>query len=572
MGFLSNIGGMLPAAYAGFQKGVDDVTARQQREADAAYQQEQRDRERQMTPLEDEIRKKRLAAAGIKIDNELELAPGQQELSLGQQRLGKQELAHREKTNPLMYEAEAWDALRKASGNKEAFVSAAATKLGESIYNNDLVGINVGVKNMFDAGLLNDVDGLKGVSAVRSEMVQAPDGAVDFRGQPVAGKVIQTTLSDGRKGYIGTNHMLAQYAKQLQAADAAGAKIIKPGEEWRTPSGRLLAEGKEKVYPGGVVEDANGDFVRIPGVGGAGTGSRSGAGGKGPKDAGTQAQDALEFLTKSEEFKSLTTSQVASAQLFTERAVAAGVTPREAALIGVEVAKDPAKAKTYIDASGDVKSAYSDPNINGGRPIVLAAGVSSLGEVAKTPEGLKSVAAAVTGILDSQVRATEARTPEQQQAVRNQFIKAAHNPADRAALLKAISGAGPEAVAAMDKKLELLRLYGPKPTTEKPSAGGSGDAQKKSAFGFGGLGGSEKYAPPADSPAGRAQARQTELRAQREAMAQNDAAAKEELSKQFNADLRTLAPVDLARKYDPVRWSMKVEDAAALQQAEKNIR
>lgn len=565
MGFLSNIGGMLPAAYAGFQKGVDDVTARQQREADAAYQQEQRDRERQMAPLEDEIRKKRLAAAGIKIDNEMELAPGQQERA-------RQELAHLGKIDPLRRSTEEWNAIRESSDNKQRFIESAVPKLGEAIHTNNIAGVNVGVRNLFDAGLFKDVDGLQSVTAARSEIVTAPDGATDFRGQPVKGRAIKVTLSDGRDGFIGTDYMLAQYAKQMQAADAAGAKVIKPGEEWRTPSGRLLAEGKEKVYPGGVVEDANGDFVRIPGVGGASTGSRSGAGGKGPKDAGTQAQDALEFLTKSEEFKILTTSQVASAQLFTERAVAAGVTPREAALIGVEVAKDPAKAKTYIDASGDVKSAYSDPNINGGRPIVLAAGVSSLGEVAKTPEGLKSVAAAVTGILDSQVRATEARTPEQQQAVRNQFIKAAHNPADRAALLKAISGAGPEAVAAMDKKLELLRLYGPKPTTEKPSAGGSGDAQKKSAFGFGGLGGSEKYAPPADSPAGRAQARQTELRAQREAMAQNDAAAKEELSKQFNADLKTLAPVDLARKYDPVRWSMKAEDAAALQQAEKNIR
>jgi len=63
MGFLSNIGGMLPAAYAGFNRGVDDVTARQQREADAKYQEEQRARTRSMAPLEDEARASRLKAS-----------------------------------------------------------------------------------------------------------------------------------------------------------------------------------------------------------------------------------------------------------------------------------------------------------------------------------------------------------------------------------------------------------------------------------------------------------------------------------------------------------------------------
>lgn len=443
MGFLSNIGGMLPAAYTGFQKGVDDVTARQQREADAAYQQEQRDRERQMAPLEDEIRKKRLAAAGIKIDNEMELAPGQQERA-------RQELAHLSKIDPLRRSTEEWNAIRESSDNKQRFIESAVPKLGEAIHTNNIAGVNVGVRNLFDAGLFKDVDGLQGVTAARSEIVVAPDGATDFRGQPVKGRAIKVTLSDGRDGFIGTDYMLAQYAKQMQSADAAGAKILPAGSTLVSGSGRPMAYGQPR-YPGG----------------GDGAGSRSGGGSRAPADASKQAQDALEFLTKSEEFKTLTTSQVASAQLFTGRAAAAGVSPNEAAFIGMEVAKDPAKIKTYVDESGDVQSAYSDPNINGGRPTVLATGASSLAEVAKTPEGLKSVADAVTGILDSQVMGIEkAKTPEERQAVRDQFIKAAHSPTERAALLKAIEGAGPKAVAAMDKRLELIRLYGPKPKSD----------------------------------------------------------------------------------------------------------
>lgn len=562
MSLLSTIGGLVPAAYQGFTKGVDDETARQQREADATYQKEQRDRARAIAPVEDEARVSRLKAsidadktAGIKGGIERTLLEEQQK-NLPQQ----------------LTDARIAQELQSAKTAADATTSLLAMG-GQAAAYGDTAGLNRVFGHMINAGLVAKPDGSKLEPPVNTSIVQAPSGSVDFAGQPIEGRAIQATMPDGTRHYVSTKFMDDAYKRQVQAADAASVKMIKPGERAFVPrTGQVIAEGQPRITSQGYYDSETGEFVPTrPGASGA-AGSRLGAGGRAPEDASKQAQDALEFLTKSDEFKSLTTSQVASAQLFTERAVAAGVTPREAALIGVEVAKDPTKAKTYIDASGDVKSAYSDPNINGGRPIVLAAGVSSLGEVAKTPEGLKSVTAAVTGILDSQVRATEARTPEQQKAVRDQFIKAAHNPADRAALLKAISGAGPEAVAAMDKKLELLRLYGPRQEAEKPTAGSPDGTQKKGVFEFGGLGGGEKYTPPADSRAGRAQARQAELRAQNEAKAQKDAAAKEDLSKQFNADLKALAPIDLSRKYDSMRWSMKAEDAAALQQVEKNIR
>lgn len=510
MGFLSNIGGMLPAAYAGFQKGVDDVTARQQREADAAYQKEQRDREREMAPLEDEIRKKRLAAAGIKIDNEMELAPWQQERA-------RQELAHLGKMDPLRRSTEEWNAIRESSDNKQKFIESAVPKLGEAIHTNNIAGVNVGVRNLFDAGLFKDVDGLQGATAARSEIVAAPDGAVDLRGQPVKGRAIKVTLSDGRDGFIGTDYMLAQYARQLQAADAAGAKVIKPGEEWRTPSGRLLAEGKEKVYPGGVVEDANGDFVRIPGVGGAGAGSRSG--GKAP--ASPQSAAVGFFATAAEKAETkLAPTQIAygqrlAEQIATQRSESGQpIPPAIAAEVAMEVALDPAKIQPQVNVqTGKIEGVFSRRDLG---DIVVEPWSPAL-QRSFTPEQV--------------AKAAEELIKAQPEAVRAEFVAAAHDPAARKALIdkvtQEIASKVPEAqvsaytqstLASLTEKLDIVAKNTKPPRKD--------DRSILSRFGVGGMAAPEDYTPRPGTPPEVA-----EKMRQRGQAAQAEAARKAEADK-----------------------------------------
>lgn len=115
-------------------------------------------------------------------------------------------------------------------------------------------------------------------------------------------------------------------------------------------------------------------------------------------------------------------------------------------------------------------------------------------------------------------------TPQQKQAKVDQIISA--------------GTAAQQMMQADMRRMELVRQFyqppAPKDNNAKPTQG--------SGFGM-------NYTPPADSPAGRAAARQAELRAANEKKAQDRLANQQALSKQFQADLKTMAPVDVARKY-----------------------
>lgn len=555
MGFLSDIGGMLPAAYAGFNKGVDDVTARQQREADAAYQQEQRDRERQMAPLEDEIRKKRLAAAGIKIDNEMELAPGQQERA-------RQELAHLGKIDPLRRSTEEWNAIRESSDNKQKFIESAVPKLGEAIHTNNIAGVNVGVRNLFDAGLFKDVDGLQGVTAARSEIVAAPDGAVDLRGQPVKGRAIKVTLSDGRDGFIGTDYMLAQYAKQMQAADVASSKILKPGEiQVGGATGRVIAEGKEKAYGGGLVQDEDGNWVRIPGLGGAGgAGSRSG--GKAP--ASQQSAAVGFFATAAEKAETkLTPTQIAygqrlAEQIATQRSESGQpIPPAIAAEVAMEVALDPAKIQPQVNVqTGKIEGVFSRRDLG---DVVVEPWSPAL-QRSFTPEQLG--------------KAAEELVKAQPAAVREEFLAAAHDPAARKTLVEKVTqeiatkvpteqvqAYTQSTLASLTEKLDIVSK-----NTKPPKAN---DSPRRSLFNIGGMAAPESYSPRAGVPddlarraaqandAARQRATEQAARSAAESKASEErkAALEQEISWLTEAEVRAMSPSEAAgylRKYESV--------------------
>ena len=484
MSFLSNIGAMLPAAYAGFNKGVDDVTARQQREADAKHQEEQRARARAMAPLEDEARTSRLKTlldqdktAGIKGGIERTILE-EQEKNLPQQ----------------LTDARIAQELASAKTASDATTSLLSIG-GQAAASGDTVGLNKVFGHLIKAGLVQRPDGQKLEPPVSSAIVEAPKGSLDFVGQPIEGRAIQATMPDGTKHYVSTKFMDDAYKRQVQAADAASVKMIKPGERAFVPrTGQVIAEGQPRVTSQGYYDPETGEFVPArPGASGA-SGSRSGAGGRAPEDVSKQAQDALEFLTKSDEFKALTTSQVASAQLFTERAVAFGVTPREAALVGMEVAKDPTKIAPDVDArTGQWSGVYRNPSIAGGRPFNLAPNFATTQEVAKREGGELVLKDAAGKVLDAQGAIIAPGNPQAQAAIRDQFLKAANDPAERAKMLEVASRGGPQEVAALNRKLDLIQAYGPKPKKDDSSSG-------RNRLSVGGMGGPESYSPKPGTP------------------------------------------------------------------------
>lgn len=556
MGFLSDIGGMLPAAYAGFNKGVDDMKARQQLDTDRKHQEEQRERVRNMAPIEDEAKVSRLKAS---ID---------QDKTAGIESGLKRQLLEEQQANlpQQLTDARIVQQLSSAKTASDATTSLLAMG-GQAAAYGDAAGLNKVFGHMIKAGLVQMPDGQKLEAPVSSSIINAPKGSVDFTGQPIEGRAIQATMPDGTKMLVTPRYMDEAYKRQVQATDAASVKTVKPGEKLVVPrTGQVVAEGSERAY-GGLVQDEDGNWIDMrPRTGGAGAGSGAGARGKAAPTPEAAGSAAFEAIYKNSNVK-LEASQIADGQAYTVQAMRQGVTtPENAARIGLDAAMNPSKVTPDVDAkTGAWSGVYRNPSIEGGRPFNLAPNFTSTQELAKQDGGPLILKDAATKVLDAQGAIIAPDNPQAQAAIREQFLKAANDPAERAKMLEIAARGGPQEVQALSRKLDLIQAYGPKPAAAtKPTA--------RRPFSIGGLGDAERYASPADSPAGRAQARQAEARAKSAAADQQKAAAQQELSKQFRSDMKSMEPLELARKYDAMRRSLTTEDAAALQQVERNIR
>ncbi len=554
MSFLSEIGGLLPTAYHGFKKGVDDETARQQREEDAAYQRDQRARAKAMAPLEDEARTSRLKAS-IEQDKTAAMKGGIERTLLEEQ----------QKNLPQqLTDARIAQELQSAKTAAEATTSLLAMG-GQAAAYGDAAGLNKIFGHMIKAGLVTTPDGSKLEPPVSTAIVQAPAGSVDFVGQPIEGRAIQATMPDGSKHYVSPKFMDEAYKRQVQAADAASVKTVKPGEKLVVPrTGQVVAEGNERAY-GGLVQDEDGNWIdmrpRAGGAAGAGSGSGKGKAAASPEAA---ASAAFENVYKNSEVK-LTAAQIADGQAYAVRAAKLGAeTPEEAARIALDAAANPSKIVPDVDAkTGAWSGVYRNPAIQGGKPFNLAPNFTTTQDVAKMENGPAILKDATAKLLDAQGAIIAPNNPQAQAAIRDQFLKAANDPAERAKMLEIAGRGGPQEVAALTRKLDMIAAYGPKPA-KAPTP--------RSGLSIGGLGGASQYVAPADSPAGRAQARQAEARAVRAAQDQQRAEAQAELSRQFRADAQSMEPLELARKYDALRGQLPTQDAAALQQIERNIR
>lgn len=554
MGFLSNIGGMLPAAYAGFNKGVDDVTARQQRETDAKYQEEQRGRARAMAPLEDEARTSRLKTsieqdktAGIKGGIERTLLQ-EQEKNLPQQ----------------LTDARIAQELSSAKTASEATTSL-LTMGGQAAAVGDAAGLNKVFGHMIKAGLVQAPDGQKLEPPVSSAIVNAPKGAVDFVGQPIEGRAIQATMPDGTKHYVSPRFMDDAYKRQVQASDAASAKIVKPDEKLVVPrTGAVIAEGNEKAY-GGLVQDSDGNWIDMrPRAGGAG--SRSGADGKAPK---TPQSTAVEFFaTAAEKAETkLTPTQIAygqrlAEQIATQRSdTGQPIPPAIAAEVAMEVALDPAKIQPQVNVqTGKIEGVFSRRDLG---DVVVQPWSPAL-QKSFTPEQL--------------TKAAEELVKAQPEAVRAEFSAAAHDPAARKALLDKVTQeiaakVPPEqvqaytqaTVASLTEKLDIVAK-----NTKPPKADAS--TSIRSLLGFGGMTPPAQLAPyvpregaPEDlsrrasqvNEAARKRAEEQTARQAAEAKASAD--KKAELAKEISwlteAEVRAMSPSEAAnylRKYESV--------------------
>lgn len=330
------------------------------------------------------------------------------------------------------------------------------------------------------------------------------------------------------------------------------------------------------------------------GAGGS-SGSGSGTGGKGDKDPFTAANkevgDLVESIATKGEAK-LPAGQIGDAQQYAQQVLfeasrdATGrpkIPTALAANIGIKIAMNPDKVTPKLNPdTGLIDRTFADDST--GETFTLRAGVGS----AQKPGVPKEfdLNKATTGMLDY----LDGQSP----GAKDAYIKAAFDKSGangtsnarrdleqkelgelRARMEREIPGfkdapqerqdaafnaASKTLLSAINNRLNMVSIYGQAP------------ANKASSLTPGGMTGGAKYVPPADSPAGRQQARQAEIKAANDKAAQERLASQQALSKQYQADKASMPAIDLARKYDSVRGDLPRADALDLQSVERSIR
>jgi hypothetical protein len=552
MSFLTDIGGLIPLGYQGYKQGYDDESRRIRRDDEDAYAAEQRRAERELMPQKTDLAKKKLAGEtadvdftesqrGIRQSTEAIINQGKADMAPG-----TVELARTEQGNAIARAKQAGvlDAITNAASAEDARTGIAA-RAGEYLTQGNFGALTrvfqfaTQDKNLFP-------DWAEFGTPQKVEL-----GGTKER------PVLVATMGDGTQKQLNPAFILDAYKKRQATADVAAAKVLKPGEIWQTPSGLKLGEGNDRAYGGGLVQDEDGNWVRVPGVGGLGGagGAGAGRGSKAPSTPAAQAREALLTIAKDSEVK-MQPDQLARAQDYVVRIASQASSPEEAARIAYDASVNPQKIRPDLDSkSGTWSGVYSDPQLAEGRKFELAPNAFKTEDVAKLENGKALVADAVERMLLDQGAAIG--RPEAGPQLRTLFLEAAHDPARRKALEGVTS---PENLPALQRKLDLIKAHTakPKPTTarqDQPAAKPPAPA-----------------APPPGSPAARHQARQQEARAAEQQKQAAKQAETDKLSAEFRRDAKALKPLELAQKYEQLRWKLPTEDAAELQRIERNIR
>lgn len=286
----------------------------------------------------------------------------------------------------------------------------------------------------------------------------------------------------------------------------------------------------------------------------------NGAGSK--RSAKDEHATALEtILTKSE--NKLTPDQVGQAQDLVQKIAAmAGATssPEQAARVAVDASLYPAKVKPQLNLqTGTWDNYYSDPQIADGKRIQVAGNVMTLDDIkGKDKKTLTDSAAKLLSTMGNQT----------QQAA---LLQALASPAERAEIEKnTLERGGQPALDIMKRKLDILQLLAPSRDAgkDRPATPGLfGEAGPKL-----GLGASRAMQTDPASEAGKFQARRVAGSASDDQKNSARQQSSDVMSRQFQRDAASMAPLALAQKYDALRGSLSSTDAAALFAIEKTIR
>lgn len=342
------------------------------------------------------------------------------------------------------------------------------------------------------------------------------------------------------------------YAKLLDKQSEIAAEIAK--DPYKQVAGGYIDKRTGKFTATMVGQDVigyNADGSPIYGSRGQGTGTGSGSGSK--KGAKTPVDEAGEILKDSMGGKGDGSPEGAArytrAQSYLDGIYTSNpsISPRTAAAIAADASADPTKITMQLDnRTGQVSKVYANPDFEGGRQFNLGPNSGTVAEMEKVV-GKSGMQQAVSGMVSQLASAVP---PEQQQAFQQQLIQAATDPKLREQVLAAAKEGGQD-VQAMNRQLDLIKAYA------APAPGPGRNTRTN-------VGGIKMPTTDPNSPAGRAQARQAQLRADADAKEAQRLEDQKKLSAQFRADARTLSGIELERKYDSMRGQLPREDQIEL--------
>ena len=471
MSFGNFLGGMGVTA-AAFQDGRERVMDLQEKEDANGYNKQVREANRGLIPLKTEATRTQLQSqldeqkhkdtlaptrrsVETQVANaEAELVPGKIDAARKQQQLDLDKLAF-----------EAVDQSIKGITTKEAGRQNLSALVGERLSGNDLEGAVRLFRHMQNSPIFPEFSGMPAAVSAKPTKAKLEDGTEI--------NALELTLRDGSTHVLNPNHAIALYKKRQLDADTAAAKIVKPGEKWQTPAGRVLAEGNERSYSGTMVQDEDGNWInmRTGGAGGTGgTGSRAGA--KPPPTAEANALSAFEVIYKNANTK-LEANQLADGQDYVVRAMRSGAqTPEIAARIALDAVTNPTRIQPDLDAkTGEWSGVYRNPDIQAGTPFTLSKGSRTAAELAKEKGGEAVVKDGVLKMLDAQGALLAPGQPEAHAAIRDVWLQAAHDPVRRKQLEDgALARGGQASLAEVSRKLDMIRDFGPKLPAKRAGA------------------------------------------------------------------------------------------------------
>lgn len=580
---LIDILGAAGAGYQNYQKGADQELARQQQQLRDQEEQSQIRARMADAPLQQE-------AARLKTQGQIEQARADAEIApvrrdterraaQAENKLidGKVKLAEAQQDQALSKTV--FDTITQAANGAKTVDQAQTDVMaiaGKQLASGNYNGLNTILQHAISAPIFPALNGMG--KPVKTELGQPPEGEMDVSGLPAQPNSLKVTFEDGSVKWINTAGMSEAYRRKL-AADHK-PMISKAGDTARDPiTGKVLWQNDPKPSAGWMY-NKEGDLEFVGGGGGRAGAGGAGAGGAAGKavDPYKLATDAFQDIATKSESK-LPAEVFARGQRIAQQVFSEGggkVPASVAAEVALAVATDPTKAEPSVNlATGKIDSVYRSQD-NG--EFVISRGIASANNPANLPpEQLKKAVTSFLGATKPELRTqlTEAAFNPEARAKLEQAMfaeydqavekRAQENPKEADTIRRQAEATKAASKASLDEKLGLINRYGDKP---KPAA-----AQRQGGFNlqFGGL---SRPTTPTDpnSPAGRSQALQQAARQRSEAKEAERTEATSKLSSQFQADKKTMPPLELARKYDELRRQLPSNDAAELQQIERTIR